>query len=52
MLWNDLARTFNFSLVCGYSMGNFYKDAAVEEICRLHTHILSDQDDDGRALPV
>jgi hypothetical protein len=27
MLWNQLAKTEAFSLVCGYAMGNFYKDA-------------------------
>jgi hypothetical protein len=48
-LWNDLTRQFAFSLICGYSMGNFYKDAAVEDICRHHTHILSDPDDDAHA---
>jgi DcmR-like sensory protein len=42
MLWNDLARTQSFSLLCGYAMGNFYKDAAVEEICSHHSHTLSD----------
>jgi hypothetical protein len=42
MLWNDLARTQSFSLVCGYSMGNFYKDAAVDEICAQHSHVLSE----------
>ncbi len=41
-LWNQLAQTHDFSLLCGYSMGNFYKGAAQEEICSHHTHILSD----------
>jgi len=41
-LWNDLARSHAFSLLCGYSMGNFYKDAAVGEITRQHTHLLAD----------
>ena len=41
MLWNDLARSHAFSLLCGYAMGSFYKDAAVDEICSHHTHILS-----------
>ena len=44
-LWNDLARTHDFSLLCGYSMGNFYKDATSEDadldrIRRHHTHIV------------
>lgn len=43
MLWNGLARTQSFSLLCGYSMGNFYKDGAVEDICSHHTHEVSEQ---------
>ena len=42
MLWNDLASTHQFSLLCGYSMGNFYKATAVEEICGHHSHVVSD----------
>jgi hypothetical protein len=38
MLWNKLAATEDFSLRCGYSMGNFYKDASVADICSQHTH--------------
>ena len=41
MLWNQLANTEAFSLLCGYTMGQFYKDANVEEICRHHTHVVS-----------
>lgn len=41
-LWNDLAKSHDFKLLCGYSMGNFYKDAAVGEIARHHTHVLAD----------
>ena len=40
MLWNKLAMTHDFSLLCGYAMGNFYKDASVNEICEQHTHVL------------
>jgi len=47
-LWNQLAQTHAFSLLCGYSMGNFYKDAAQEEIRMHHSHVLSD---DGIATP-
>jgi hypothetical protein len=42
MLWNDLARTRSFSLLCGYAMGNFYKDAAVDEISAQHSHVLTE----------
>jgi DcmR-like sensory protein len=41
MLWNHLANTRKFSLLCGYSMGSFYKDAAFDAICHQHTHLLS-----------
>jgi hypothetical protein len=41
MLWNQLADTRNFSLLCGYSMGNFYKQGAYEDICSQHTHVVS-----------
>lgn len=49
MLWNQLALTHDFSLLCGYAMGNFYKDAAVEDICRQHSHVVSAE---GLAAPV
>lgn len=41
MLWNQLADTRAFSLLCGYSMGNFYKHGAYEDICGHHTHVIS-----------
>ncbi len=41
LLWNKLAARFGFALLCGYSMGNFYKQAALfQEVCRHHTHVL------------
>ena len=41
VLWNDLANTHPFQLLCGYSMGNFYKQSdRFEEVCQLHTHVL------------
>ena len=42
MLWNELAKAHDFKLLCGYSMGNFYKDAAVGEITRQHSHVIAD----------
>ena len=42
MLWNRLANTHDFSLLCGYAMGNFYKDATIDDVCRHHTHTVSD----------
>jgi DcmR-like sensory protein len=41
VLWNELANAHRFSLLCGYSMGNFYKHGAYEDICRQHTHVIS-----------
>jgi hypothetical protein len=41
MLWNQLANTRKFSLLCGYSMGSFYKGATFEDICHQHTHLVS-----------
>jgi hypothetical protein len=41
MLWNQLANTQAFSLLCGYAMGHFYKDANFDEVCRHHTHVVS-----------
>ena len=40
MLWNKLANTHDFSLLCGYAMGNFYKDANIRDICDHHTHVV------------
>jgi hypothetical protein len=41
ILWNRLAMTHDFSLLCGYAMGNFYKDASVGDICHHHTHVVA-----------
>jgi hypothetical protein len=41
MLWNQLGRTEGFSLMCGYAMGHFYKDASVRDVCRQHTHTIA-----------
>jgi hypothetical protein len=41
VLWNELATTRAFSLLCGYSIGNFYKHGAYEHICGQHTHVVS-----------
>jgi hypothetical protein len=49
MLWNQLANTQAFSLLCGYAMGHFYKDANFQDICRHHTHVVS-ADGDAAAV--
>ena len=41
MLWNKLALKYGFALLCGYSMGNFYKQAErIEAVCRHHSHVV------------
>ena len=45
MLWNQLAQTKSYSLLCGYAMGHFYKDATLDEVCAQHTQV----DVDGRS---
>jgi len=40
VLWNQLAMTHAFSLLCGYAMGNFYKDAGMRDICAQHSHVM------------
>jgi hypothetical protein len=40
-LWNQLANVHDFKLLCGYSMGNFYKGAALDEIKAQHSHLMS-----------
>jgi MEDS: MEthanogen/methylotroph, DcmR Sensory domain len=42
MLWNQLAASYSFSLLCSYSMGYYYKDASFDAICREHTHVVSE----------
>jgi hypothetical protein len=49
VLWNQLAQTAAFSLLCGYAIGNFYKDAGFKDICDRHSHIISA---DGKATSV
>ena len=49
ILWNQLANTQAFSLMCGYAMGRFYKDANFRDICSHHTHVVSA---DGQAAAV
>jgi len=51
-LWNELANTHAFKLLCGYSMGNFYKGAAIEEIKHQHSHLVNDTGEQTALLPV
>jgi hypothetical protein len=41
ILWNRLAERYGFALLCGYSMGSFYKQTdRFEEVCRQHAHVV------------
>jgi signal transduction histidine kinase len=59
-LWNDLASTHSFSLLCAYSMSNFSREAdspGFEAICRQHLHVIPTErytqaSDDGRLLEI
>jgi len=41
-LWNELANDLAFRLLCGYSMGNFYKGAVIDDIKAQHSHVIED----------
>ncbi len=45
ILWNQLASTYEFSLLCGYAVGQFYKETydyrGVRAICEHHSHVIS-----------
>lgn len=41
LLWNGLAGRHGFALLCGYAMGNFFKQTErLEEVCRHHTQVI------------
>ncbi len=45
VLWNNLADSQEFSLLCGYAIGNFYKQTdKYQEICDLHTQVLEHEE--------
>jgi hypothetical protein len=39
-LWNELAETLSFSLLCAYPMGGFSDSAPFLEVCGLHTRVI------------
>ena len=43
MLWNKLAMSHDFQLLCGYAMGNFYKDAGLAAVHNQHSHVVTEQ---------
>ena len=49
-LWNQLAASYEFALLCGYSMGNFYKGSTLDDIKRQHTHLVPA--DGGAYVPI
>ena len=41
ILWNKLALKHSFSLLCGYSMGSFYKQTQqLDQIASLHSEVI------------
>lgn len=43
VLWNALAATEHFTLLCTYAIGNFYKQTSgfdIGDVCHVHTHVL------------
>lgn len=54
-LWNHLARTRDFALLCGYRVDVFDRASQVEtlpDVCRLHTHVSPGPDADRLAHAV
>jgi hypothetical protein len=54
-LWNRLARTRRFALLCGYRLDLFDRTSQVEtlrDVCRLHTHVAPGHDADRFAHAV
>jgi hypothetical protein len=47
MLWNRVATHAQFSLLCGYAVGNFYKEVSagptVQTVCAQHNHIFPEE---------
>jgi hypothetical protein len=44
ILWNKLAVTYRFALLCGYSMGSFYKQSKqLEQVIAQHTQVIPDE---------
>ena len=51
-LWNELANTHDFKLLCGYSMGNFYKGAALDDIRGQRSHVIAETGDGASATVI
>jgi hypothetical protein len=49
ILWNRLATTYAFSLLCGYAMGHFHEQVELmERVCACHTDVV---DPESNVLP-
>ena len=45
VLWNELASQYSFSLLCGYAIGNFYKQTStLAQVVAQHTHVIGSVD--------
>ena len=42
VLWNNLAQSHDFALLCAYSVGNFYKASTTADICAQHSHVITE----------
>lgn len=45
-LWNQLAITYDFALLCGYAVGSVYRETRhprYDEVCAQHSHILKNE---------
>lgn len=54
-LWNDLARTRSFTLLCGYRLDVFDRDsqlATLPGVCGTHSHVLAARDEQRLARAV
>ena len=43
ILWNQLASTYEFALLCGYAVGHFYKESVgtrFQDVCDQHSHVM------------
>ncbi len=47
VLWNRVATQAQFSLLCGYAVGNFYKELSkgptIQTVCEQHNHIVPEE---------
>ncbi|HVE83156.1 MAG TPA: MEDS domain-containing protein, partial [Myxococcales bacterium] len=46
-MWNGLARERDFSLLCAYTMANFYKEDGLPGVCAQHDRVLEVEDGGG-----